>query len=404
MTSDCVKFKQAVFHDDNWPQTLEEAIRLACSFAGAHRFDVQNLVDDDFSGDLSDWTVSDGTWNIVAGQLEGTGGGGDWQQIRHDNEAKPGFVCSFDYISGQGGFIFHGRDATDRAIVAFWTDAACGFAKVADNGAETILVDMPYGIDTAARVQVVARYSLDSIDEDRLWLEMGLFVDGILYVAHATDLHSTDWGYTGEHIGFAVKDTDTLTVDNVTVSMMHRTVEWVLIDPGQTAGSGMSRAIGSSRVSYSCRFDGTIRVWRPGNRDADWTAGTHSRTLRLEGKRNVGAPTHARVQAAIHEADSFDDDGNMERMHRFILQNDPNIMSESEAYDEARRVIHDNQERANVTRLMQVPNYLLEPNDRITVDGEDYRVVSISESLQMTTEGPRIMQTIEATKYLEFTP
>jgi hypothetical protein len=149
-----------------------------------------------------------------------------------------------------------------------------------------------------------------------------------------------------------------------------------------------------------CRYDNTIRVWCPGDRAVDWTPET-GRIGRVDSRRSTGAPTHARVQAAIHEADNFEDDDGMVRMHRFMLHNDPNIMTEEEAYNEAGLVIHDNKERAEVSRLTLAPNYLIEPNDRVDYDGNSYRIVSVYSTIQMRGNRPVIGQQINAQKYLE---
>jgi hypothetical protein len=256
------------------------------------------------------------------------------------------------------------------------------------------------GIAAPARLQVQARYSLDSVDDERKWIQAGLYIDGTLYIAFAEDVGGTALDWDGEGVGFCAHESDLLQVDNFTISSLHRLVEWTTIDPGSSPASGMARAIGSTRVSYMCRYDDTLRVWRPGNRDLDWTVES-GRWTRLDTRTSIDSPNHVRVQAAIHESDGFSNDDIRDRMHRFAIHNDPNIMSEHEAYLESQRVLHDHKERAKVVRFVTPPNYLLEPNDRIYIDGADWRVVSVNTVVTVESNRPRIASVIEAQRYTE---
>jgi hypothetical protein len=392
---DTVEFTNAKFRDGQWPKTLEDAVRLTASYAGAHDFDFQDEASDAFT-DISAWTLTGCSGNVSSNDLLLTGTGSNvWGLARHNAAITPSFVASFDWTEGAGGFFFEGI-GTDRRAFLFWIGpSAVGGGYLDASGSPTTLVRIPSTLATPARIQVAVR-----VDEERKWLEAGLFIDGWNYLAFAQDIGETalDWG--GHNVGFSVYDTNQFRVDNYTVSELHRAVEWTLIDPGQPPGSGMSRAIGTTRVNYMCRYDNTIRVWRPGDRAVDWTPET-GRIGRVDSRRSTGAPTHARVQAAIHEADNFEDDDGMVRMHRFMLHNDPNIMTEEEAYNEAGLVIHDNKERAEVSRLTLAPNYLIEPNDRVDYDGNSYRIVSVYSTIQMRGNRPVIGQQINAQKYLE---
>lgn len=398
----CIEYKQAFFRDGLWPQTLEDAIRLSASYAGVHKFDFQDTIDEGFA-DLDDWTADAlGSWLASAGQLTITADAGDlWYQIRHDVEVPLSFVASFDLVSGTGGFLFRGKDGSvpNEGYVAWWSASTCGFDRVDASRNRTTLISVPVGVTPPARIQVHVRYSLDSVDDDRKWMEGALFVDGQCYVGFADDIGGTAYDWDGDYIGFTIKNAEQMVVDNLSVSSLTRAVEWVTIDPGTPPASGMSRAMGTTRLIYQCRHDGTLRVWRPGDRDLDWTVES-GRAIRKDERRSVLPATHVRVQAAIHEADAFDDEEGEARMHRFILHNDPNLMTEREAYDEGVRVLHDQQERGLTVRFIVPPNFLLEPNDRVSLDGTDYRVISVGTSMTMTGEGPQIAQTVEAQKYI----
>lgn len=404
--ADQVTFKQAYFRDSALPQSLEDAIRLTCAYSGCHDFDFQDVIDEDFSS-AAEWVVTSGGSMIVSDDKLELQGGGDAKMYlaTHSEQVPLGMVATFDWVEGDGGgFFFLKSDDDSRCFALGFNQTNVSAFRCDDDGSPHNITVVPHNgsITPPCRIQVEAAYSLDTVDEDRKWVQGQMFVDGQAKLGFALDVGETIHDWDGEGVGFLVYGSGICTVDNLTVSALHRLVEWTTIDVGQPPATGMSRAIGTTRVKYMCRHDNTVRVWRPGNRDADWTS-TEGRVVKLEGMRDIGTPNHVRVQAAIYEADGFDDGANEDYMHRFILHNDPNIMTEKESYLEAFRVLHDHREKEEIRRFAIPPNYLLEPNDRITVSGEDWRVTSVNLSIQNTDQGPQIVSMVEAQKYEELT-
>jgi hypothetical protein len=259
---------------------------------------------------------------------------------------------------------------------------------------------MPYGVSGPARMQIAVRYSLDSIDDDRKWLLMSMYVDGQCYVGAAMDIGGTAYDWDGNYVGFAVNQSDSTTIDNFTISDVCRVVDWTSVDPGETAATGQARAIATTRLARMVRYDGRMRVWRPADRDLDWTVEA-DRPVQLLDRRNLTkAVSHVRAQGAIHEMDVFDDTEGEVHGHRFAIRNDPNLMTEDEARAEAWRVLHDNKEEQEIIRFVMPPNVLLEPHDRISWNGTDYRILSIIRNLTMTQKGPQYQSTVEARRYL----
>ncbi len=398
-----VQFTAATFRDGALPMTLEDATRLTATYGGIHKFAFEDDINETFAN-LDDWTTDAGaTATISSNRLSLTGGGdsGEWYRTVHDTTVPVGFVASFDWVSGDGGAFFFNRHSTGKCFIAWFSGSFVAFSAINAAGATTNhFVIMPYGISAPSRVQVAVRYSLDNVDDTRKWIHGAIFSDGVCYAAFAKDVGETSLDWEGDGVGFAAYESQNLIVDNFTISDVHRIVDWATIDIGRSPGSGMTRAIGSTRVRYMCRYDNTLKMWRPGNRDSDWTVG-EGRAVREDTRDDTGATSHVRLQAAIHEADGFDEDGGMQRGHNFLLYNDPNITSEREAWLESYRVLHDAMERASVARFIIPPNYLLEPYDRITIDSDDWRVMSINTSISMTGSGPKIQQRIDAQKYEE---
>jgi len=269
-----VRWKEALFHDGSTTITLEDAIRTCASFAGVHDFDFANEIDEDFS-DFADWTGDAGaTWNVAGSNLSATGGGGaTWYQARHSTEVPPSFVASFDLTSGNGGFVFHGKTdvSTQDCYLAWWSGSNCGFARVDAAGSGTNLISMPYGISGPARVQVAVKWRLDSVDEDRKWLLMSLFVDGREFACAADDIGGTAYDWSNDFVGFAVTVANNMVVDNLTIQELSSIVDYLSIDPSEAPAAGMSRAIGTTRLRIVGRYDGTMRVWKPANRSVDWS-------------------------------------------------------------------------------------------------------------------------------------
>ncbi len=399
---DSIQFKDVFLRDGREAISLERGIRLTSAFAGIHKFDFENAIGETFAS-LDDWTTDPtATWSVVTGALVATGGGGgEWYQARHDTQVAPSFVASFDRVSGDGALVFYGKDAAEDCFVAWWTDTTCGIGYISAAGALTNLVSVPYGISGASRIQVSVRYNLDSVDDDRRWIVVNLFADGECLVGAAKDIGETTFDWAGNHVGFAVYGNNILTVDNFTIQDLSRIIEWTAVDPGDTAATGQSRAIATTRIKHMMRYDETMRVWRPGDRDLDWAI-PDSRVVQFDDRSNrTKTLTHVRTQAAIHEADNFSDAEGEVHMHRFTIHNDPNVMTIDGAYAEAYRVIHDSKEVQVVGRFALPPNPLVEPYDRVSYDGTDYRIVSISRVLAMQDNTrPTYRSTIDVRGYL----
>jgi hypothetical protein len=400
--ANAVSFANAFFRDGALSQSLEDSTRLCAAYGGVHKFDFKDAIDEAFA-DLDDWTTDAGaTAAISSGRLSLTGGGSasTWYQTVHDTRIPLGFVASFDWISSDGGgFFWNKNDDDKRCFMAWWSSGYVAFSAL-DSAGQTSnhFVIMPYGISAPARIQVQARYSLDTIDDDRKWMQGAIFVDGVCYAAFAYDIGETSLDWEGDGVGFAAYEAQNLLVDNFRISEMHRIVDWATVDIGNSPGSGMTQAIGTTRVRYMCRYDNTLKMWRPGNRSTDWTA-EEGRALKEDTRKDINATTHVRVQAAIHEADGFDESGGMDRGHNFLLYNDPNIMTERESWFEAYRVLHDAKERAHVSRFILPPNYLIEPYDVISIDGVLWRVLSVNVHLGLVDRAPQPHMRLECQKY-----
>jgi hypothetical protein len=162
----------------------------------------------------------------------------------------------------------------------------------------------------------------------------------------------------------------------------------------------MSRAIGTSRVAYICRFDGTLRVWRPGNRASDWTVPT-ARVKRFTDRDDrTRAVTHIRAVGAMHSVDRFDDDEGDIHLHRFVQVDDPNLMSEDEVYAEAGYLLSESEEMQLAGSMVTMGQPLSEAHDVVTFDSVAYRVVGIQSTMARGAQGVYYVTTYTLRRYV----
>jgi len=392
-----IEFQDGHFHDGAAPITLEDSMRLTGAYAGIHDYDFQDLILEPFD-DLDDWTTDGaGTFTISSGQFSLTGAG-DARLYRawHDIDVEPSFVASFDLISGEGYVPFLGN-VGGTAIAAWWTSSACGFSYIAYTGVETVLVSIPKGISAPARIQLAAKYVID-INGRIKWLHATLFADGECIVGFTKDI--APWSWLDVRLGFAVSDSNNMVVDNLTVSSFSRIVEWTTIDTGDNPASGMSRSVGTTRLARQARFNGVVRIWRPGNRDSDWTLPEHRPVKAAYRHEKIGVVTHVRTRGVLYQVDVFDDSQGIVHQHRFVQTDDPNIYSKEATRAEALKVLHDETEKQTELQLEAPPNPALEPHDRIEYNGSSWRVKGIQRGIVVSGQAVVPKSTINAQRYI----
>lgn len=375
-------------------------MQLSGAYAGIHDYDVEDIVEEPFNN-LDDWTPdAAGTYVISSNRLSITGAGdAQYYRIWNDTQIDPSFVLSFDLVSGNGQIVFLGND-DKRSYAAWWNTTACGFSEIAVDGTWTNLLNVPIGITGPARMQLCIKHALD-INADVKWMHATLFVDGVSTVGFTKNVADVDW--VGSNWGLSAALSDTMIVDNLTVSAFSRIVEWTTIDVGDSAASGTSRAVGSTRLARQARFNSTVRIWRPGNRDSDWILPEY-RPIKA-GYRNerTETVTHVRTRGVLYQVDVFDDSQGRVHLHRFMQTDDPNLFSKESTYAEANKVLHNAIEKQRAVQLDMPPNPALEPHDRITYNGEEWRVVGIQRGYVVSGDAIVPKSTINAHQYIEMT-
>jgi hypothetical protein len=395
-----IQFKNGHFQDGKQPITLEDSMRLAATLAGIHDFDFESIIEEPF-GNLDDWSNdAAGTFEISSSRFSITGAGDDrYYRAWHDTEVSPSFVASFDAVYGHGQILLLGNDS-GKCFSAWWTGDDAGFSLVHAGGEWDNLIQYPIGIAAPARVQLVVKYSLDTNDAVR-WLHASLFADGSCVVGLTLEVSSSAYDWIGTRLGFsAIRDEQSI-VDNLVVSAFSRVVDWTTVDIGDNPASGMSRAVGTTRMARAARHDGTMHVWRPGNRDQDWLIPDSRPTKMAYRHEKTEVVTHVRTRGVLYQTDVFDDSEGRSHGHKFTMTDDPNLFTIAETRDEALKVLHNETEKQVTAQLEMPPNFALEAHDRVKYDGQDWRIMGIQRGVVVSGNAVVPKSTLNLQRYIE---
>jgi len=200
----------------------------------------------------------------------------------------------------------------------------------------------------------------------------------------------TDW--SGDGIGFAAFNAEAFVVEQFRIARFARIAEYLSIDPGETPGQGLARAIQSTRILYMCRFDGTMRVWAPGNRESVAVV-TNEHEFRMLTRKDRKTITHVRVIGAINALDAFNNELGTLYMHQFQQVDNAYLMSDEETAREAALILNDMDESKNQYQFVIAGNPVLEAHDVITHKGVAYRIQSINTTMQGQENGGAVYTT-----------
>jgi len=317
----------------------------------------------------SNWEGVEGTWGIASNRLQATGGGAaQWYKALHITDVDLGFVATFDKTGDRGMFIFC-SDASYNAYYFCWTGTVVSMGEMtAGTPSNSVVLPCAETGDASVTVMVWPQQhtNIDEIDD----VTCALWFDDKLLLVHAVPYDATK----GDRIGFAVYESDVITIDNLHVPQLHQIIEWTSVDPGEAAGAGMSRVIAQSRIRVQARYDGTVKIWRNDTTDSDWTTPT-TRQIATMVTQQMYWPNHLRLVGALHESDVFRTGS---QGHIFGTGQDPNALSEDATRDVATDAHRIAEEAARTLALTLPPNPALEPEDIITYDGDKWRVSSIN--------------------------
>lgn len=384
MTS--VKFRDHLCVDNDPANTLEAIIKMLASYGGTQSFSFDSEVDEDGSG-VGNWNAAGSTLTLAsaAGVLEGTGGGGaTWDYSFYDGDTPDTFVVSLDVVSSPTGGVFFRATDVDNYYAVCWSATHVWIGKaVAGTGA--YLCRLPDTIMSSGNAELiisVREEKYNHFDDTPEWLFITAWIDGHLIMTAADDIST---GRPDNKFGLCAYDSDTVGYDNIRIPELTPIIPLASLDPGEPPMGGIMRAINTRNVMMWSRFDGALRVIRPKARAADWTTDAdraQSKSARVDKRVIV---THLRLVGAWEELDFFASAAKIKAWgHRFEKRQNPELMTKAEISTEGTDLMIRLEEMAQPGQASLPAMYLLEPEDRVTIDSTDWIVTGIEYKLSST--------------------
>jgi hypothetical protein len=374
--------------------TLEEVMKLCTGFSGIHKWQFRDKLSLT-NADIASYALRNAAVTGTIDNLTVTTNTADPGWVLINREVIFPIVCEFDFLSNNGGFVLgygyinpitHVQSTT--GWVFRWYVGDGNFVEIGqiDDGVYTAKERAlwPSQYDRHVRVVAVAQRLSDFEFVD--WLSIAVYFGDHLVISTSIQVSETIndieyWTDIGKQIGF-IDFGGGCNVGNLQLQELNRIVEWASIDPGEAAGQGMTRALRTSRVFFFCRYDGTLKIWRP--RDdtvTDVLSLDADRVTRLGEAITHLDPNHIRVQGAFLEGDVFDDTAmNRAGRHIFTKKDDPNLWSDDDIEQEGYWTLLDTREGASSITLQIPAQVFLEPMDFIRYDSEFLFTVTLDSS------------------------
>lgn len=364
MTDVCNVFKEHLAVTGRQDVTIEDAFRALAEYSGIHLFNFDDELADDFdslSASIWDTANATGTWGVASDMLQGDGpGSSDWGFLLSVEDVPQSFVAKVTKHDDVGGLAFLAEDE-DNLYFAWWNATAVGIALV-DDGDVSILCSVPK--DTFDGESELCL----SVQRDEEGYFVSLWFDEQFGVNAYIALLPSHYRF-----GFATYDTDTDTeYSDLRIAELTEVLAIVTMDVGENPAGALSRAIGRRHINHFVRFNGELRAWRPKAADSVLTLGIGDVYQHDEKIDRKGLVSHWRQIGAWHVADAHDTDLLAQLGHKFHKDDNPDLMTEQECEDEAERSIVRCKEYSHVVSA-DYPLYMFqEPEDRITIRGEDW--------------------------------
>jgi hypothetical protein len=392
--------------------TLEDSMKRCCTLAGvAHDYEFQDEINDDCSS-LDDFNTDDdtGTWTISGGQLKGVGGGtaDTFYIIEHEVDVEPSYVLTFKKTSGGTAAV----TLLGQEYIVWFSQSLTAIATLDSSTGQVdeVLDRRPVVLEDDVDISIAVKYQCMNDFETIDWVSISVFQNGrcilgasdFIYVSVGEYERSLAGDFTDE-IGFAVWEGQTAYFDDIRIAELHNIREWTSVDPGETVAQGLNRAVGTTPVFYFMRYNGALAAWVPGVRSLDWTVSA-DRVTRLGSRDGYFTPGRVRMVGAYYEADVWKQALVVQHgRDLFGMENDPNLMTEDEVLAGALDAHRIMREEDDLDSLQIPANPLLEPQDRVEYDGDDFRVMAIQLSLRQVARdrGPAAEMSIETREYLE---
>lgn len=334
------------------PLTLESIFRHYGAWAGIHDFHFDArlaLASKVVTGTLADdWTISAAAANLPPNFT-----------VRYHKTAHRQAM----HIGASGSSIYYtiGTDADGYPFI-IWAGTAVTFS-------------VPVATPEEADVEIVFRQQILDDREDVVWRTISIYMNDALVTTYSTDapIPVAD----NIQLSFCAYDADEVTYTSIVIPELCELAEFGTLDPGENAWGGLQRTLEGRYLKTFIRYDGSLRAWRKKTRDVVMTFDESNMTI-LRAYDPDELITHARMMGAYVWEEFFDPDLAQRYMHRFAEVDNAMLLTRKECREEAENSVRRSEEAAFTLTFEAQWVPVLEPEDRIIVDGESWIVSSIA--------------------------
>lgn len=367
-----VQFRDLRTNDISSPLTLEEIFRRYGAWAGIHTFNFDKFVD---VASASITGVSAGHWSLGEASIS----------------LPANFTVKYHKTNLRQGIYIY--SSTGPAFFVVATDSN-GYPQLLYNNVNNLVAQtIPKSTPEEADVEIVFRQqTFSDVVNPTVWQSITMYMNDEWITTFSSKSAVL---VSNMHYGVCAYGTDQRTYTNIQVPELCDTAEFGTLDPGENAIGGLQRTTDGRYLKFFSRFDGSLRAWKKKQRDQIMVLESD-----LEGiKRSIDLPkliTHARMMGAYIWSEDKDDDLIRMYGHRFQEVNNSMLLTQTECLEEAGNTIKRSEEQAFtiMTQARHIP--ILEPEDRIEIDGEDW----VIDGFSFTGGYGRLVQTYNCRRYV----
>lgn len=334
--------------------TIEETFKRYVAFSDIHDFDFDIL------------------FEAVASGVTGTNATG-WTTSMLGWQLPPNFSIKYHKTDLRQGILIMDTLNADSAAIYY-------IVATDDNGYPTIYFgnqithSVPVVTPQEADVEIVFRQQVLDDIQDIVWRTITVYMNNAWVTTYSDYLTGVG---NNIDIGICAYGTDIREYSEIRVPELCDIAEFGTIDPGENPAGGLSRTMEGRYIKMAVRYDGSFRAWKKKQRDS--VLALSSTIVNLKRSKDLNSlVTHARMMGG-YVSGEFRDDSLLQKYGlRFREDNNSMLLTVQECLEEAENTIRRSEEEAFKTDFSDRFIPFLEPEDRISVNGEDLVIDSYS--------------------------
>lgn len=327
--------------------SVEETFHLFGAWAGIHDFQFDSRYE---LASHTETGVIAAQWNL--GPIVAT--------------LPPSFEINYHKVDLRQGLYFY--DPTSGLFWMIATDAT-GQPSIL-RGNDLAALAIPRTSPAEADVRIVFQQQRYDDSQDSIWRSVTVYMNDAWVISFA-ELFPI--AAASVQVGFMAYGTDAITYTDIRVPELCEIAEFGTLDPGESAMSGLQRTTDGRYLKFFVRYDGSFRAWKKKIRPVAMTIDTEIDNIKRT--YDMGELiTHARMMGAYIWAEAADNDKIRDYGHRFEEVDNQMLLTEQECAEEAVNELKRSEENSFGVSAVARHIPLLEPEDRVTIDGEDWVV------------------------------